>query len=296
MELKTIPLSETARLLAYIPDPEIGYRVYRKRPGILLAPGGAYLIHATREREGVALEFLAKGYNVFILEYSLGFSSREVKESGAAQLDASARYPDPVLEMLEAIHYVKTHCEAFHLDASRLFLLGFSAGGHLCASCGVFWNAESLQKRLSFLPAPEELRVTGMILCYPLINPYPEKMLALNDPANPEAKLVREFLFQTQNPSQAQKDAVNLIKHVSPSAIPAFIWHSVDDPVVYAADTTRFVLALQENNVDCEYHLFDRGGHGLALASKPYARNPDEIQPDIAIWTDLAHKWMERQK
>lgn len=295
MNIQTFYLNETALIRAYVPDPEVGYHLYRKRPGIILAPGGAYLIHATREKEGVALEFLAKGYNVFILEYSLGFSSREIKESGAKKLDTNIRYPIPVLEMMEAIHYIKEHSNDFNLDPSRLFLLGFSAGAHLCASCGVFWNSPEFTNQLSFQPQQEELKVSGMILCYPLINPCPKKKFILNDPENPETALVNEFLFQTQTPSKKQRDAVNLAKHVDSMTIPTFIWHSVDDPIVYAADTTRFILALQENGVNCEYHLFDRGGHGLGLANKTYARTGDEIQPDIAVWTTLAQNWMEKQ-
>ncbi|MDO5547609.1 MAG: alpha/beta hydrolase [Eubacteriales bacterium] len=296
MEIQTIRLTETAQLKTYVPDSEIGYGIHRKRPGILLAPGGAYLIHATREREGVALEFLAKGYAVFVLEYSLGFSSREVKEQGAAALDTDARYPLPVLEMMEAIHYAKGHCEQLNLDPSRLFLMGFSAGAHVCASCGVFWNSPEFTSRLRFVPQGDELRVSGMVLCYPLLNPSPEKVLELNDTNNKDARLVKEFLFQTRTPSQEQLDAVNLVKHVDSFTIPAFLWHSIDDPIVYAVDTTRFVLSLQQHGVNCEYHLFDKGGHGLGLANAIYAQNEAEVQPDLAVWTELAHKWMERKK
>lgn len=296
MEIKTIPLSGQARLRAYVPNAEIGYRLPRKRPGIILAPGGAYLIHATREKEGAALEFLAKGYNVFLLEYSLGFSSREVKEGGAQALDSAARYPLPVLEMMEAIHYVKEHREDLNLDASRLFLMGFSAGAHVCASCGVFWDSPHLTRQLSFTPAAEELRATGMVLCYPLLNPTPERTVEINDPAAPDTKFVREFLFQTQAPSREQRNAVDLAKQVTPAAIPAFLWHSADDPVVSAVDSTRFVLAMQRSGVNCEYHLFESGGHGLALANVVYAHGPEDVRPDIAVWTGLAHRWMTKQK
>lgn len=210
-------------------------------------------------------------------------------------MDTDIRYPTPVLEMMEAVHYIKQNCHTFNLDPDRLFLLGFSAGAHLCASYGVFWNSPHFTDRLSFHPQPEELKVSGMILAYPLINPCPNQTLILNDPENPEAELVKEFLFQTQTPSEQQKAMLNLTKHVDSLTLPAFIWHSIDDPIVCAADTTRFVLALQENKVDCEYHLFGRGRHGLGLATKTYARNTDEIQPDIAIWTKLAQNWMEKQ-
>ena len=35
----------------YIMDSEINYREFRKRPAIIVAPGGAYAIHATKEGE-----------------------------------------------------------------------------------------------------------------------------------------------------------------------------------------------------------------------------------------------------
>ena len=41
------------------------------KPGILVLPGGGYSFCSDREAEPVAFEFMAKGYNVFILRYSL---------------------------------------------------------------------------------------------------------------------------------------------------------------------------------------------------------------------------------
>ena len=40
--------------------------------------------------------------------------------------------------------------------------------------------------------------------------------------------------------------------------------------------------------------VFSHGGHGLCLANKTYARTEEEVQPDIAQWTELAMRWMER--
>ena len=108
-------------------------------------------------------------------------------------------------------------------------------------------------------------------------------------PGDPAAAMLGE------QATQAQIDAVDLTKHVNRDTVPAFIWHSVDDPVVDATDSTRFILALQSEGIDCEYHLYDRGGHGLGLANKVYARAESEIMPDIAMWTTLADVWMSRR-
>ena len=295
MQIQRQALNDSASLTAYVAEPEVGYRLYRKRPGIVLAPGGAYLMHATREKEGVALEFLAKGYNVFLLEYSLGFSSREVRETMPPQLDTDHRFPLPLLEMLQSIHIIKQRADEWNTDASRLFLMGFSAGGHLCGAAGVFWNDPQYIRQLPFAPVGDELKAAGMILCYPLMNACPKEALAINAPDNSEAALIRDFLYGTRTPNQSQIDALDLTKHVTKDTVPTFLWHSIDDPVVLPKDSTRFILAMQEAGVECEYHLYDRGGHGIGLANRIYAHNDGEIMPDLAAWTAMADAWMQRQ-
>ena len=294
MRIEKIKIGYRAILTVYQPEAAVGYHIFRERPGIILAPGGAYLMHATREKEGVALEFIARGYNVFLLEYSVGFSSREAKESGIGRLDVPQRFPDPLIEMLETIHYVRQHADELNTDVSRLFLLGFSAGGHLCAAAGVFWQKEEYVKQLSFAPQGKELKATGIVLCYPMLNACPKRQLEINATDGRDAKLLREFLYGTRQPSPEQIDALDLTKQVSRDTPPVFLWHSLDDPVVDAMDSTRFVLALQDANIHCEYHLYSHGGHGLGLATKGYARDEAEVQPDIALWIDLADVWMSR--
>ena len=72
----------------YIMDSEINYREYRKRPAILVAPGGAYAVHATKESEPVAIQFMQMGYQVFVLKYSVG-SDRSRPEKGIIKSAAS---------------------------------------------------------------------------------------------------------------------------------------------------------------------------------------------------------------
>lgn len=198
--------------------------------------------------------------------------------------------------MFEAIHSIKHSAGRLHTDPSRLFLLGFSAGGHLCAAAGVFWNTPAYTRRLRFTPLERELKVAGMILCYPMLNTHTDRPVALNNPAIVDVRLLREFLYQTREPTREQIDALDLAKHVNRDTVPTFLWHSVDDPLVDARASTRFILALQDAEIDCEYHLYDHGGHGLGLANKACAYSAQEIQPDIALWADLADGWMSRQK
>ena len=87
----------------YIMDSEINYCEYRKRPAILVAPGGAYAVHATKESEPVAIQFMQMGYQVFVLKYSVG-SDRSRPEKGIIK---SAVYP-PV-SYTHLINFIHIH-------------------------------------------------------------------------------------------------------------------------------------------------------------------------------------------
>lgn len=47
------------------------HRENRKRPCMVVCPGGGYSMCSQRESEPVALKFLADGYNVFVINYSV---------------------------------------------------------------------------------------------------------------------------------------------------------------------------------------------------------------------------------
>lgn len=53
--------------------------LWRKRPAVVICPGGAFLFTSDREAEPVALVFLAEGYHAFILRYTT--ASMGVKKS-----------------------------------------------------------------------------------------------------------------------------------------------------------------------------------------------------------------------
>ena len=147
-------LSSGAYFETYIMDSEINYREYRKRPAIIVAPGGAYAIHATKESEPVALQFMQMGYQTFVLKYSVG-SDREHPERGILK---NAKYPIQIIEMFEALHIIKQNSEEWNVDANQIYLMGFSAGGHVCASCGVRWDDPIITNELALFQKKRSLK------------------------------------------------------------------------------------------------------------------------------------------
>ena len=112
VEIKVEGYQETADLYTYILDNSVEMRPNRKRPVIVICPGGGYTMTSDREAEPIAMQYLARGYHAVILRYSV----------------APARYPLALLQLAKSVAYLREHAEEFHIDTAKIILQGFSAG------------------------------------------------------------------------------------------------------------------------------------------------------------------------
>ena len=95
MKIETFSLGTSnpdVKITAYIADDSAEGR----RPALLIIPGGGYRICAYCEGEPYALEFCAKGYNCFVLGYSV---------MGAA------RFPTQLIEASLAMKFIRDNAE-----------------------------------------------------------------------------------------------------------------------------------------------------------------------------------------
>ena len=117
-----VPGSKSATLEGYILDCEIRFGLEKKRPAIVVCPGGGYLYCSPREAEPIALRYAAAGFHAFILRYSTRW------EAGGFA---------PLKEVSWAIGHIREHAEEWNIDPEKIVTCGFSAGGHLALSAGL---------------------------------------------------------------------------------------------------------------------------------------------------------------
>ena len=238
------------------------------RRAIIVCPGGGYLSLSAREDEVVALEYLNAGFQVFCLHYGVGA--------------AAANYT-PLTQACLSIRYVREHAAEWNIRPDRIFITGFSAGGHLAASAGTMYDHAAV--RAAFGDASTALgRPDGMILCYPVItagkHAHRGSILALcGDP----------------NADEAQQREFSLEHNVTSDTPPAFLWHTAADDLVPVQNSLLFAAALAEHGVSFEAHIYPHGAHGLSLCDeRTWVGVSGMLSDEAAPWIANAIRWAKQ--
>jgi acetyl esterase/lipase len=253
---------QTASLYTYLLDTPKELNGGQKRPVIVICPGGGYVMTSDREAEPIAIQMNAAGFNAVILRYSV----------------KPAVFPTALIQLAKAVAMVREHTDDWNIDANRVFVMGFSAGGHLAASLGVLWNKGIIPAEPSLSPA--NIKPAGLILAYPVIS---SGALAHKGSMDNLIAGKHELL-----------ETISLEKQVDKDTPPAFIWHTCEDGSVPVENSLLFASALRRHGVPFELHVYQYGGHGLSLASAETG-NP-QPPPNVDTWVDLTVNWIRAFK
>jgi acetyl esterase/lipase len=213
---------------------------------MLIIPGGSYA-RVVMDKEGfeTARWLKARGVTVFVLYYRLAVDGW-ADGADVSRLDAE-----------QAIRILRRS-----FAPARIGAMGFSAGGHVCASL--------------LTRAGPDTRPAAGVLLYPVISLSP-----------PDANLESRVNLLGPNPSPERERAYAPHLHVPPGAPPCLLFHAEDDPAVPVANTLLMRDALRARGVATETHLFPDGGHGFGIRLAQ--------GHSVAIWPELMFAWGRRQ-
>lgn len=207
-----------------------------KRPAVIVVPGGGYGFVSVREGEPIASYFLSRGYQVFVLSYL-------ISPDGVS-------YPEQLFELASAVDYVKKNAKDFLVNPDEVFVVGFSAGGHLTANLAVDWHNVSKKAGVELDCQPKAVG-----LSYPVISSGTKAHfgsydnLLQNYTEEAKAELMKELSLETQ---------------VTDKTPPAFIWTTAADTVVPSQNSLLFALALADKGISYELHVYPVGEHGAS--------------------------------
>ena len=259
--------TEGAYLETYFLDYSDRLKNSASRPVILICPGGGYGYTTDREAEPIALAFASRGYHAAVLRYPC----------------APTRYPAALVSLGQAVLWIRAHAEELHVDAQKLCVAGFSAGGHLAASLGVFWHRDFLCELLNC--AAEDIRPQALLLGYPVIT----------DGDKGDYYTLRNLLGKE---ATAEEVAFQCLEtQVTDQTPPTFLWSTDTDELVPIRNSIVFSAALCQAGVSQEVHIYSVGEHGLGLANavtEDTLPGKARINADCTGWVDMAQRWLHR--
>jgi acetyl esterase/lipase len=243
----------TATLSVYLP-----VKGSQTRAVVLICPGGGFT-HLAIDKEGhdIARWLVENQFAGVVLKYRLPDPEAGLYVTNGARLD-----------MQRALRLIRHHAAEWNLDAARVGVMGFSAGGYLAALAGVDFDPGD-----SASPDPvarQSCRPDFIAPIYPLVSltehvkVSPDRVARMVGP-QPTPELVAKYSPETQ---------------VSAASPPAFIVHAHDDRLS-SENSVAFYLALHAAGVPAELHVYAAGGHGFGIRK-------DELP--VAGWPQ---RWLE---
>jgi len=222
---------------------------------IIIFPGGSYIgLSMANEGSEVARAFNKFGVTAFVVKYRL--------PSDAIMVDKTI---GPLQDAQQAVLLVRKNAVQWGLNAAKIGIIGFSAGGHLASTAATHFDKVVINDKENISVRPD-----FVMLLYPVVS------------FGPFGHAYSRENLVGKTPTATQIELYSNEKQVTPNTPPTFLVHAGDDGTVPVQNSLLFYDALLKNKVKAEMHIFQAGGHGFGL------NNPKSKDK----WIDWAQDWL----
>ena len=196
---------------------------------VVICPGGGYAGLAIQHEGSEFAKWLnGQGITAFVLKYRMPNKHKEV----------------PLDDAQQAMRYVRKHANEFGIDANKVGIAGFSAGGHLAATTSTHYTTEGTSTKPDF-----------SILFYPVITMEMATHGGSRSNLLGDKPLPEDIQFFSNE------------KQINANTPPAILLLSDDDKSVSPVNSVFYYEALKKNNIPATMYIFPKGGHGWGIGS-----------------------------
>lgn len=244
----------------------------------IVCPGGSYFwLDKETEGIGVAQWLQSQGISAFVLEYRVGGIPAFITHYRLVA--RGHRYPDMLQDVQRAIELVREDADKYHIDPNKLGVMGFSAGGHLSAMAGLFFDTDVLS---GFNIHPQvSLKPDFIAPIYPVVSMTDKSV---------HKRSRRGALGEGKSISEEMKDSLSLEKHVRIDMPPTYLMNCIDDPIVNFHNSELLDSAMTALGTQHRYIQFKTGGHGFGATASKTTSEAITWKEDFILWLKTLFK------
>lgn len=177
------------------------------------------------------------------------------------RLSQDAIWPAQSYDCKAAIRWIRGNAKKYNLDADKIGVIGWSAGGHLVAMLGTAGDVKELEGDLGNYDEKSS-RVSCVVDFFGpadmlTIGEHPSQMKHFA-PDSPESRLLGVPILEDKEKARSASP----ITFVSQDDPPFLIIHGTNDPLVPYQQSVSFRDALQRAGVPVALITVENGGHG----------------------------------
>ncbi|SHH88809.1 Acetyl esterase/lipase [Wenyingzhuangia marina] len=114
------------------------YNMSKLNPAVILLHGGGWKSGSKEHMQPMAAKIASKGYTCFTVEY---------------RLSDEATYPSGIIDVKNAIQFLKSNAKKYHIDTTKVAVLGCSSGGQMAALVGTTNGHQKLETIKKGMPS-----------------------------------------------------------------------------------------------------------------------------------------------
>jgi pectinesterase len=208
----------------------------KRNPAVIMIHGGGWRSGNKNQMKALALGIAAKGYSCFAIEY---------------RLSLEAKYPTGVIDVKNAIKFIKANAGKLNVDPDKIAVLGCSSGGQMAALIGTTNNNPIFEDKTFKNKASSKVNAIIDI----------DGVLAFRHPESSEGEMASFWLGGSYDENPENWKNASALSHTNKNTPPIlFICSSIDR---FHAGRNDMIAILNKNKIYSEVRTIEDSPHSF---------------------------------
>ncbi|MBP1222593.1 alpha/beta hydrolase [Flavobacterium sp. 1355] len=208
----------------------------KSNPAVIMIHGGGWRSGNKNQMHLMAQEIAAKGYSCFAVEY---------------RLSLEAKYPKGIIDVKNAIKFIKDNARKFNVDPDKIAVLGCSSGGQMAALIGTTNKNPNFED--AFFKSKSSSKVNAIIDI--------DGVLAFRHPESSEGEMASFWLGGSYDEKPENWKNASALSHTDKNTPPTlYICSSIDR---FHAGRNDMIAILNKNKIYSEVRTIEDSTHSF---------------------------------